>query len=187
MDSPVDSPAIAKSAQSQCELKMLMPNGRFIFFWNIVLLLLMLYSLFATVYSYLVGTLEPVSLFETVVIVSNVAVLIDIVFNFRTGYIDPRHISRVIAIPGCIVRRYLRSWFLVDFLASGILGMVLAFIMEDSSSSMLRVLRVLRLLTLLRIFKVWRSVKIVGKYKCDTQTYTIVTEQSHLEIEAEAV
>ena len=83
----------------------------------------------------------------------------DITVNFRTGFFLTEH-SHEILQPRRCAKRYLQSWFLLDFCASAPpvieMGMYLVSGGADGDLASLKVLRVLKLGRVLRIFKVFK-------------------------------
>lgn len=161
-----------------------MPYGKFMFCWNFLLLLLMLLSVTETIYQIVNGSdfMESVEYIRIIRLATDMSVVMDIVFNFRTGYIDSRDISRVIAIGKMMMLHYVRSWFIIDLLATDILAYVLMWIVDGS-----RWFRVLRLVKLIRVFKVLRSAKIITKsigYMRSDPSFAIVTDPAQLEMAA---
>jgi hypothetical protein len=83
--------------------------------------------------------------------VSDVVFLFDIVVNFRTAFNEK---GVIIIDPKRITRKYLTSWFFIDFAASVPIGW---FMNEDNSASKAnKLIRLLRILKLARIFRIGR-------------------------------
>jgi CRP-like cAMP-binding protein len=81
---------------------------------------------------------------------------IDIILNFRTAIRSSVDENAIIIAPQAIAERYLRSWFVVDFISAIPFDAILSRIVGENSASfgsLLKIFRAVRLLRLMRIFK----------------------------------
>ena len=88
----------------------------------------------------------------------NLMFAIDILINFNTGYFDKSIL--VMQPPSAVRRRYLRTWFIPDFMATVPFDLILHSISSGSGAKIagrsLRCLRILRFLRLNRIVRLLR-------------------------------
>eukprot|EP00746_Dinoflagellata_sp_MGD_P131404 gnl/MRDRNA2_/MRDRNA2_65187_c0_seq1.p1 gnl/MRDRNA2_/MRDRNA2_65187_c0~~gnl/MRDRNA2_/MRDRNA2_65187_c0_seq1.p1 ORF type:complete len:936 (-),score=166.48 gnl/MRDRNA2_/MRDRNA2_65187_c0_seq1:102-2909(-) len=109
----------------------------------------------------------PFWVFEEVVI--NAFFLLDILLTFRVGYFeaDPQLGTRLVIDPKLIRRRYLRSWFIVDVVATFPYGLLeLAVTRGEGTTAMrgsdaaMRIPRVARMLRWMRLMRMMRVAKL---------------------------
>jgi hypothetical protein len=88
----------------------------------------------------------------------------DLLFCFFTGYTqdDGREIVRVIYDHGLITRRYLRTWFVVDFASTFPFDHFFAWVLggDEAPQDELRTLKVIRIVRLFRLLKLVRLFKV---------------------------
>jgi hypothetical protein len=82
---------------------------------------------------------------------------LDIWLNFRTGYIDKT--GELIMDKALIRRRYLRSWFSIDFIAMLPVNYMVGLITEGSGTKTAKILRLIRVSKLLRLARMRRLVR----------------------------
>ncbi|KAF6019663.1 HCN3 [Bugula neritina] len=89
--------------------------------------------------------------------------ILDIFINFRTGIIDADSHGNVILDGKLIAIRYLKSWFVIDFVSSMPIDYI--FLKFDGSSykagRAIRILRLAKLLQLLRLLRISRLVRYI--------------------------
>jgi len=84
--------------------------------------------------------------------------MVDIVFNFRTGYIEE---SQFVTSPTKIARRYIRTWFSVDLFTSIPFSKLAEFLPSSTDARNLGFLpRLLKFLKIARMFKLLRVLKL---------------------------
>ena len=95
--------------------------------------------------------------------------IVDIVVNFRTGYIDAD--GMIENRPGLIARHYLRTWFIIDFVSCLPVSYV-AQAMKDQDQGMgnldggqMKAVRILRLLKLTKLLRLSRMKSLIRKYE----------------------
>eukprot|EP00924_Labyrinthula_sp_SR-Ha-C_P010936 snap_masked-scaffold_33-processed-gene-0.22-mRNA-1 protein AED:0.09 eAED:0.12 QI:0/0/0/1/1/1/2/0/551 len=92
--------------------------------------------------------------------------LLDIVKRFRTGYFQDTITSEVVMDTKLIAIRYLKGWFLIDFLSCMPVDIVLLLAADhvtdqDSGSSFLGVKRLLKILRVARLAKLFKLVRLL--------------------------
>eukprot|EP01083_Nonionella_stella_P082929 229099_1 len=95
--------------------------------------------------------------------------LLDVALNFRTAYFDKYDRLRLILDPLMITKRYLRGWFLLDFLTS----FPFEFILHGRTNFVY--FKILRIFRLVRIFKILRVLRVVKLFDGLTRQL-VVTE-----------
>ena len=105
----------------------------------------------------------------------------------QTAYIDKYDRLRYVTHPNLIAKRYLSSWFIVDFLSSfPFVHIVYLFVSlhdhfhsiptEDHSALvMFEYLRLLRMLKLLRLIQIVKMFKMIQQHTFDHQTLSIIS------------
>lgn len=151
-------------------LPVLHPEGRLRSVWNVLVALLIIYC----------GVVVPLEIaFEPAMeagmgvagwlawenwnLVVDIFFLLDILLNFRTGFIADGVFLRDTRL---ICRHYLSGSFLIDLLGSFPLNLILKAIGDDGDGTarlnrQLRLLRIVKLNRLLRLFKLSKSLKYV--------------------------
>lgn len=145
----------------------IMPDSIFKSVWDLLQVVLLLYV--ALVVPYRAGFSVPTVVwssfwwFEVLVDIYFVA---DLILNFLFAYEDPEE-RKIIVNREAIRQKYLRSWFLVDFLSVlpiSYVQQMFGHTGSDSSNSsgstkLLKILRMVRLAKLLRLAKLQRLIK----------------------------
>jgi hypothetical protein len=98
--------------------------------------------------------------------VVDVVFIIDIVVNFVTMYEEEHETgTRWVSSPGKIASRYLRGWFLIDFLATSISIIDVALFMVGRAGTATRFVKVIRALRMVKLVRLFRSASIVGHFE----------------------
>lgn len=106
-------------------------------------------------------------------VASDTLFLADLVFNFRTGIMEGDN-SEIILDPDVIRRRYLRGWFLVDFISS--IPVDYIFLIVDIEARLesaevyrtaraLRIVRFTKILSLLRLLRLSRLIRYIHQWE----------------------
>ncbi|OMJ89207.1 hypothetical protein SteCoe_8684 [Stentor coeruleus] len=146
----IDSPTIKQGYEI-----ILLPDGRFKAYWNILMIIAMLYSIIAAPYQIAFIDIEIYTLYVFDLIIDSFF-FIDIILSCFTGYYDEK--NNLIKDKKLIFLNYLKSWLIFDFIAS--FPMQLVFENDNKYNSLLRVTRMQRLYRVLRIAKVLRLIKV---------------------------
>jgi len=91
--------------------------------------------------------------------------MIDIVLNFRTGFVDQFDKLHIIADPKQIRRRYLKTWFLLDLVSSFPLEAFLAPFSHSEDETYTELVKVLRIFRFVRAVKILRVLRIIRALK----------------------
>ena len=144
------------------------PTSSFRQRWDILIIFLVLYNVMVIPMEIGLG-LQPGTEWASAEYFVDSLFALDIIFNFRTGYLDSR--NKLIMEPRPIAARYLRGWFIIDVLATFPFEIfaVIAGIDAGSSVRLFAALKCPRLLRLGRILKfldnmrganVWRMIRL---------------------------
>lgn len=139
------------------------PHGRFRILWDTVSMLFIFYDLVNVPYviCFEIPSTEPTFLFDTF---KDLFFIIDVILNFKTGYVED---GSLITDSTLITKKYLKTWFPVDFLTALPISLVvdLSFGEEfdGSSAKAFKLLKFLRFARLARIFKAIRLKKLFVK------------------------
>ena len=90
--------------------------------------------------------------------------MLDILLNFRTGFVDKYDQLHIIADPKAIRNRYLRTWFLLDLVSSFPLEAFVPLFANDDDTytelvKVLRIFRFVRAIKILRVLRIIRALK----------------------------
>lgn len=130
--------------------------------WDIVIASMILWS--CIVIPFRIGfSVEATGIFFVLDIFVDFCFAIDMLLSFRTTFYLVKHKCHV-AVPDLIAKHYLRTWFVVDFLATFPLDKILLTLAFDSnnsaSSTSARTLKLVRTVRLVRLAKI---VKILSR------------------------
>ncbi len=145
-----ESPVVFEKAQ------LLNPHGQYKVMWDAFMAVLVFYS----------ALIVPVEIafsgdafYGTGALgwVINAFFGVDIIVNFRTGYISGKDDNAIIVTPQKVAEKYLKSWFIIDLLSTIPFDAIIQAAVGYNSSSyggLLKTFRVFRLFRLVRLFKV---------------------------------
>jgi len=95
----------------------------------------------------------------TLFALSDIWFLIDILFNFKTGFLKETSIeTEVIFDPDEIRCKYLKGWFIVDFISSVPWDICIGLLTAGSSRFFLKILRMVKLLKLMRLSRLTKTL-----------------------------
>ena len=83
--------------------------------------------------------------------------LIDVIFNFRTGYFVER---TLVMQPKLVAKRYLVTWFFIDFLSAFPFDLFGGFFYQYFGLT--DTLRILRLIRAMKVFELFRSLRLLA-------------------------
>eukprot|EP00795_Rhopilema_esculentum_P006316 gene6316-11743_t len=144
------------------------PYSAFRNFWDLVVLLLLVSNMIIlpVTITFFREDLSPVMVMFNVV--SDICFMADICLNFRTGYMAPGAGVHIILKPKLIAKRYLRTWFWLDFISSLPFDYILSSATGDSdgiavkgASRALKFLRLAKLLSLLKLLRISRILRYI--------------------------
>ncbi|XP_056335949.1 potassium/sodium hyperpolarization-activated cyclic nucleotide-gated channel 1 [Danio aesculapii] len=149
------------------------PYSDFRFYWDLVMLCLMMGNLVILPWGITFFEDQNTLPWITFNVASDTLFLADLVFNFRTGIMEGDN-SQIILDPQIISRRYLRGWFLVDFISS--IPVDYIFLIVDIESRLesaevyrtaraLRIVRFTKILSLLRLLRLSRLIRYIHQWE----------------------
>ncbi|KAF4080410.1 hypothetical protein AMELA_G00170990 [Ameiurus melas] len=149
------------------------PYSDFRFYWDLVMLFLMMSNL--VILPWCITFFEDQNTLPWIMfnMASDTLFLIDLILNFRTGIPEDDN-SHIILDPQVIRRRYLQSWFLVDFISS--IPVDYFFIAVDLEARLesaevyrtaraLRIVRFTKILSLLRLLRLSRLIRYIHQWE----------------------
>ncbi|XP_061598298.1 potassium/sodium hyperpolarization-activated cyclic nucleotide-gated channel 2 isoform X2 [Cololabis saira] len=148
------------------------PYSDFRFYWDIVMLLLMMSNLVILPWGITFFEDQNTMPWITFNVLSDTLFLMDLVFNFRTGILGED--SHIILDPKQIRTVYLHSWFLVDFVSSIPVDYFFLIVdleaRHDSSevyrtARALRIVRFTKILSLLRLLRLSRLIRYIHQWE----------------------
>uniref|UniRef100_A0A3Q0R276 Hyperpolarization activated cyclic nucleotide-gated potassium channel 3 n=1 Tax=Amphilophus citrinellus TaxID=61819 RepID=A0A3Q0R276_AMPCI len=148
------------------------PYSDFRFYWDIVMLLLMMSNLVILPWGITFFEDQNTMPWITFNVLSDTLFLMDLVFNFRTGILGED--SHIILDPKEIRIHYLRTWFLVDFISSIPVDYIFLIVDLESrhessdvyrTARALRIVRFTKILSLLRLLRLSRLIRYIHQWE----------------------
>ncbi|XP_032829654.2 potassium/sodium hyperpolarization-activated cyclic nucleotide-gated channel 2-like [Petromyzon marinus] len=146
------------------------PYSDFRFYWDLVMLLLMVGNLIVIpvgITFFKEETTTPWIIFN---VFSDTFFLVDLVLNFRTGIVVEDN-TDIILDPRKIKRTYLRTWFLVDLVSSIPVDYIFLIVESGMDSDVyktaraLRIVRFAKILSLLRLLRLSRLIRYIHQWE----------------------
>eukprot|EP01135_Chromosphaera_perkinsii_P005166 Nk52_evm14s319 gene=Nk52_evmTU14s319 len=142
------------------------PYSKFRWKWDLVIVALLIFTLILLpVHLAFFGDGLPVGWFVLNLFV-DLCFLLDVVFNFRTGYVMADH---VVLERSEIMKHYIKGWFIIDLVSAFPIDLIFEFIDSGSENSGLlrttRLLKFLRLSKLLRILRITRLLRYIHRWQ----------------------
>ncbi|KAM6968287.1 uncharacterized protein FYW47_006982 [Aplochiton taeniatus] len=148
------------------------PYSDFRFYWDLLMLMLMMGNLIILPVGITFFKDENTPPWIIFNVVSDTLFLVDLVLNFRTGIIKEDS-TEILLDPRAIRQRYLKSWFLVDFVSS--IPVDYIFLMVDLEAHLdsevyrtaraLRIVRFTKILSLLRLLRLSRLIRYIHQWE----------------------
>ncbi|KAK7945733.1 hypothetical protein WMY93_001461 [Mugilogobius chulae] len=146
------------------------PYSDFRFYWDFSMLLFMVGNLIVIpvgITFFKDETTTPWIIFN---VVSDTFFLMDLVLNFRTGIIIEDN-SDIILDPETIKKKYLKTWFIVDFISSIPVDYIFLIVEKGIDSEVyktaraLRIVRFTKILSLLRLLRLSRLIRYIHQWE----------------------
>ncbi|CAL9688821.1 unnamed protein product [Knipowitschia caucasica] len=146
------------------------PYSDFRFYWDFTMLLFMVGNLIVIpvgITFFKEETTTPWIIFN---VVSDTFFLMDLVLNFRTGIIIEDN-SDIILDPETIKNKYLKTWFIVDFISSIPVDYIFLIVEKGIDSEVyktaraLRIVRFTKILSLLRLLRLSRLIRYIHQWE----------------------
>ncbi|XP_057698271.1 potassium/sodium hyperpolarization-activated cyclic nucleotide-gated channel 2 [Corythoichthys intestinalis] len=146
------------------------PYSDFRFYWDFTMLLFMVGNLIIIpvgITFFKDETTTPWIIFN---VVSDTFFLMDLVLNFRTGIVFEDN-TEIILDPKMIKRKYLQSWFVVDFVSSIPVDYIFLIVEKGIDSEVyktaraLRIVRFTKILSLLRLLRLSRLIRYIHQWE----------------------
>nr|XP_004666764.2 potassium/sodium hyperpolarization-activated cyclic nucleotide-gated channel 4 [Jaculus jaculus] len=146
------------------------PYSDFRFYWDLTMLLLMVGNLIIIPVGITFFKDENTTPWIVFNVVSDTFFLIDLVLNFRTGIVVEDN-TEIILDPQRIKMRYLKSWFVVDFISSIPVDYIFLIVETRIDSEVyktaraLRIVRFTKILSLLRLLRLSRLIRYIHQWE----------------------
>ncbi|XP_051928772.1 potassium/sodium hyperpolarization-activated cyclic nucleotide-gated channel 2 [Hippocampus zosterae] len=146
------------------------PYSDFRFYWDFTMLLFMVGNLIIIpvgITFFKDETTTPWIIFN---VVSDTFFLMDLVLNFRTGIVFEDN-TEIILDPNKIKKKYLQSWFVVDFVSSIPVDYIFLIVEKGIDSEVyktaraLRIVRFTKILSLLRLLRLSRLIRYIHQWE----------------------
>lgn len=139
------------------------PRSAFIRSWDLVTILLLLFTAVVTPYEVAFLNTSPAEFLFWVNRLVDVCFVVDIVFNFFLMFYDEDS-GRWVYDKSIIAKRYLRGWFLIDIVSIIPFDVISAVSGEDSLQQF-QAFRTVRLFRLFKLLRVFRASRIIQRWK----------------------
>uniref|UniRef100_W5KXP9 Hyperpolarization activated cyclic nucleotide gated potassium and sodium channel 2 n=1 Tax=Astyanax mexicanus TaxID=7994 RepID=W5KXP9_ASTMX len=146
------------------------PYSDFRFYWDFTMLMFMVGNLIIIpvgITFFKDETTTPWIIFN---VVSDTFFLMDLVLNFRTGIVYEDN-TEIILDPKQIKKKYLRTWFVVDFISSIPVDYIFLIVEKGIDSEVyktaraLRIVRFTKILSLLRLLRLSRLIRYIHQWE----------------------
>ncbi|OCU00678.1 potassium/sodium hyperpolarization-activated cyclic nucleotide-gated channel 2 [Xenopus laevis] len=146
------------------------PYSDFRFYWDFTMLLFMVGNLIIIPVGIAFFKDETTAPWIVFNVVSDTFFLMDLVLNFRTGIVIEDN-TEIILDPQKIKRKYLRTWFVVDFVSSIPVDYIFLIVEKGIDSEVyktaraLRIVRFTKILSLLRLLRLSRLIRYIHQWE----------------------
>ncbi|XP_038562439.1 potassium/sodium hyperpolarization-activated cyclic nucleotide-gated channel 3-like isoform X2 [Micropterus salmoides] len=146
------------------------PYSDFRFYWDLTMLLLMVGNLIIIPVGITFFKDEHTPPWIVFNVVSDTFFLMDLVLNFRTGIVKEDN-TEIILDPQQIKIKYLKSWFVVDFISSIPVDYIFLIVETRIDSDFyktaraLRIVRFTKILSLLRLLRLSRLIRYIHQWE----------------------
>uniref|UniRef100_A0A287DGB2 Hyperpolarization activated cyclic nucleotide gated potassium and sodium channel 2 n=1 Tax=Ictidomys tridecemlineatus TaxID=43179 RepID=A0A287DGB2_ICTTR len=140
------------------------------FYWDFTMLLFMVGNLIIIPVGITFFKDETTAPWIVFNVVSDTFFLMDLVLNFRTGIVIEDN-TEIILDPEKIKKKYLRSWFVVDFVSSIPVDYIFLIVEKGIDSEVyktaraLRIVRFTKILSLLRLLRLSRLIRYIHQWE----------------------
>ncbi|KAM6936184.1 uncharacterized protein PEZ65_006377 [Lycodopsis pacificus] len=161
--------ALEQQRQKSAGTWIIHPYSDFRFYWDLLMLMLMMGNLIILPVGITFFRDENTPSWIIFNVVSDTLFMVDLVLNFRTGIIKEDN-TEILLDPRAIREKYLKNWFLVDFVSS--IPVDYIFLMVDSfdtevyrTARALRIVRFTKILSLLRLLRLSRLIRYIHQWE----------------------
>ncbi|XP_060551045.1 potassium/sodium hyperpolarization-activated cyclic nucleotide-gated channel 2 [Pantherophis guttatus] len=146
------------------------PYSDFRFYWDFTMLLFMVGNLIIIPVGITFFKEETTAPWIVFNVVSDTFFLMDLVMNFRTGIVIEDN-TEIILDPERIKKKYLKTWFVVDFVSSIPVDYIFLIVEKGMDSEMyktaraLRIVRFTKILSLLRLLRLSRLIRYIHQWE----------------------
>uniref|UniRef100_A0AAQ4P3J0 Cyclic nucleotide-binding domain-containing protein n=1 Tax=Gasterosteus aculeatus aculeatus TaxID=481459 RepID=A0AAQ4P3J0_GASAC len=146
------------------------PYSDFRFYWDLTMLLLMVGNLIIIPVGITFFKDEHTPPWIVFNVVSDTFFLMDLVLNFRTGIVRENN-AEIILDPHKIKIKYLKTWFVVDFISSIPVDYIFLIVETRINSDFyktaraLRIVRFTKILSLLRLLRLSRLIRYIHQWE----------------------
>ncbi|XP_076880298.1 potassium/sodium hyperpolarization-activated cyclic nucleotide-gated channel 2 [Brachyhypopomus gauderio] len=146
------------------------PYSDFRFYWDFTMLMFMVGNLIIIPVGITFFKEETTTAWIIFNVVSDTFFLMDLVLNFRTGIVFEDN-TEIILDPKKIKKKYLRTWFVVDFISSIPVDYIFLIVEKGMDSEVyktaraLRIVRFTKILSLLRLLRLSRLIRYIHQWE----------------------
>lgn len=141
------------------------PNGQFARYWDLYMVVLLLFTAAVTPFevAFLTSAWDALFVINRLV---DFGFLLDMGVNFFLGYYDENE-ATMIWDHKRIINKYLKGWFIID-LVSILPFDTVALALDSPELSNLKILRVIRLLRLIKLARIFKSSKVLKRIQSNS-------------------
>ncbi|KAK2541941.1 Hcn2 [Columba livia] len=166
------------------------PYSDFRFYWDFTMLLFMVGNLIIIPVGITFFKEETTAPWIVFNVVSDTFFLMDLVLNFRTGIVIEDN-TEIILDPERIKKKYLKTWFVVDFVSSIPVDYVFLIVEKGIDSEVyktaraLRIVRFTKILSLLRLLRLSRLIRYIHQWEendswSELYSFALFKSMSHM-------
>eukprot|EP01084_Bolivina_argentea_P160057 278753_1 len=148
-------------------LTVIHPFSTFRFIWDSFIMLVLVFTCFEIplTLSFEIETSNIHSAYGIFVLIIDLILCTDIIFNFRTGFYDKYDELKLVSDPNKIAKTYFKHWFVIDFITSFPIDFLLPSEVElGGAPTILRAFRIVRLVRLFKLVRFFRMLKLVNTF-----------------------
>jgi len=144
-------------SHGKCQSMMISPDSKFRTAWDFCIAIFVSYLLLKVPLAVFPGDMLDSSAWSTFDVFLDVFFWLDIILNFRTGYVHGKH---VVMDPTKVAKHYLSFWFWIDILACFPFEQVLA----DASKSQRKIVKLWKIFKLTKLLRMQRVIVVMRDY-----------------------
>jgi hypothetical protein len=140
-------------------------HNRWVARWDILIIIGLLYTAIVTPVDVCIVQYKHTGLFVTNLLV-DIVFMADLVLQFFLAYKAPSHEGgRWVTNRRRIATRYLKTWFVVDFVSVLPFEIFDFFELLPNGTTLLRAVRTVRLLRMIKLLRIFRASRIVSRWR----------------------
>lgn len=143
------------------------PFSTFRFLWDSFIMIILVFTCFEIplTLAFSIETSNLNTTYGIFVLMIDVVLCTDILLNFRTAFYHKFDALALVANPKIIAKKYLKSWFIIDFITSFPFEFLIPHQYDlGGAPAILRAFRIVRLIRLFKLVRFFRMLKLVNTF-----------------------